>query len=165
MTRLRIARACQPADDEGPRALQALARNRHTRARLHGRPLTVWEYIVQDGRERVAATLAVGVLAHGTTPVPPAMPPAQEAAARAHRDFTVTAARRIETIRAAIDLDAARPTQPGLFERRPQFARAALTAEREDTRRWLAERAEELQKSGELVLPPPRLRLVLVPPA
>jgi len=164
LMRLRLARALSPPDADDDRPLRATARNPRTRARLQGRTFALWEYTVAEASDRVAATLAVGVLAD-STPAPPATQPLQEQAARAHRSFAATATRRAEAILASLDRDGISPIQPGLFDRRALFAHAALTAEREDTRRWLADRVERLRKSAELVLTPPRLRLVLEPPA
>jgi hypothetical protein len=55
------------------------------------------------------------------------------------------------------------PGQPGLFDRRADFAQAALQAARADTLASHAERLNLFRESGELVASSPLLRLVLEP--
>jgi len=171
--RTRLARLL-PSDDIGSgRPLVRKARHRRTRSRLAGRTLSLWECVMRDAREQIVSSYVAGVL----TPDAPnaavlsrcsdAVADASStwiaATLEASRSFAATGRRRAETVAAAIANDGTSPDQPGLFDRRVEFARAALNAAREHALATQAERIETLQHIGEIVASSPRLRLLLVP--
>jgi hypothetical protein len=70
--------------------------------------------------------------------------------------------RRAAAIVSAIADDSASPNQPGLFDRRVHFARAAMRIAQDDALEAQHERIELLRAAGDVVAGSPRLRLVLV---
>jgi superfamily II DNA/RNA helicase len=170
---LAVARSLVSADGEESRPLIVRARNRKTRARLSGRTLSLWERVLRDGREQIVASLAIGtwtseadgpVLRTQCSDVVSAASSAWETAGRATtRAFADAGRRRADAIARAIATDRMSPHQPGLFDRRAEFAVAALDAARADAVASQAERQHVFERAASAVANEPRLRLVLVP--
>ena len=169
--RLALARALGKRQVREARPLIGTARNRKTRARLAGRMLSLWERVMCDGRGQVVASVSVSALTSddhdllsrcGDAAAAASADWEAEATANA-RAFADTSLRRAAAIAEAIGRDRMSPHQPGLFDRRADFAHAALRAAHADALASQAERINLLRLSADIVVSPPRLRLVLVP--
>jgi hypothetical protein len=176
LLRLRLARLLHEKASGDDRPLMATIRNRHTRGRLGRRGLFLWECTIADGRDRivssqlVAATVDPGATSGEASDGRCADAIAQyasswrdEAAAHARR-FAHTGIARAGAIAGAIERDGMAASQPGLFDRRAQFADLAKKAAQDEALSAQAERRAELRLSADLTMTAPRLRLLLVPP-
>jgi superfamily II DNA or RNA helicase len=165
VSRLRLARALNAVEVDNGRPLLSKARNSKTRARLAGQTLSMWECVLNDEQARAVSSHLVSV--SGQVPVDEvianAVTPSQIATLAIARSFAETALRRSNAITAAIESDALSSHQPGLFDRRVQFAHAAMKAARDEALAAQRDRAQLLRRSHNVVVAPPRLRLVLVP--
>ena len=173
MRQLALARAIGFNDADERRPLITLAKNRQTRARLAGRTLSIWERSLRDGREQILASLAVGtatsraddlaLLPLSGDVVSAASAGWETAATATARAFADVGRRRADAIAYALATDRVSPYQPGLFDRRADFALAALEAAKADALASLAERQQIFRHAANIVASPPCLRLVLVP--
>jgi hypothetical protein len=179
MRRLALARvllsdALMSDDGNDTRPLIATARNRKTRARLAGRTLSLWECVLSDGREQAFASLALGAWTSANPSGPDqqawcgdavsAASRAWESAANASAlAFAAVGRRRAAAIASAIENERLSLHQPGLFDRRADFAHAALHAAQVDALASQAERQDVFRQCANVAVSPPRLRLVLVP--
>jgi superfamily II DNA or RNA helicase len=169
--RLALARTLRTDEIGHARPLIRTAHNPTTRGRLAGRTLSLWERVVSDGREQMVASLVVGVLTHSDPmllsrcrDVVAATSADWEAAATASsRAFAEAARRRASAIADDVANNRTSPHQPGLFDRRADFAQAALQAAHADAVAAQAERLNLLRLIADVVAREPRLRLVLEP--
>jgi len=169
--RLALARTLRTDEVHHTRPLICTAHNPRTRARLAGRTLSLWERVVCDGREQIVASLVVGAFAHSDPvllsrcrDVVGATSEDWEAAATASsRAFTDAGLRRATAIADDIAINSTSPHQPGLFDRRADFALAALQAAHADAVAAQSERLNLLRLSADVVAREPRLRLLLEP--
>jgi superfamily II DNA or RNA helicase len=169
--RLALARALGTPQVDHARPLIRRARNRKTRARLAGRTLSLWEHVVQDGREQIVASLVVGALTRSDRvllsrckDVVAAVSADWEASAIATaRAFADAGRRRATAIADNIAINRTSPHQPGLFDRRADFVHAALQAAHADAVAAQSERLNLLRLSADVVAGLPCLRLLLEP--
>jgi superfamily II DNA/RNA helicase len=173
LLRLRLARILHSAAGSDDRPLIATARNRRTRARLGTRGLALWECTVEDACERIVSSRLIATSVDGAADRIDVRCPdvvAESASTWQHdtiehaRRFASAAIARTDAIAASIARDGESPVQPGLFDRRVQFADLAKRAAQQEALASQSERRAELDQRSALSAPAPRLRLVLVPP-
>jgi superfamily II DNA/RNA helicase len=166
LKRVRLQRALPATRAAIDRPLLAAARNRHTRARLQRRSLSLWECALEDGRHRVVESCLVPMLdapPDSDAMVLGAAAAWQSSAMRAARAFAAAGLARSEAIATALERDDVATLQPGLFDRRAHVAHAALRAAQAEAVGAQTIRTAELRLSAEVSVCPPHLRLVLVP--
>ena len=163
--RQRLARALAPDEVHNGRPLVARARKASTRVHLAGRTLAIWECALRDRHEHLVSSQLVAFSGGigSSEVVAAAARPWETAALEVARAFADTAGRRAHAIAAAIEGDRASLHQPGLFDRRAHFAVAALEAARNEALAAQRQRADWLQRLGDVQVAAPRLQLVLVP--
>ncbi len=148
LTRIRVARALRPMDNESTRPLVATTRNRTTRSRLAGRRLSLWECLLDDEQGNTVSSHVIAV-SH-TAGAEPALHEQANAvlleSAEAARAFARAGLRRTEAIVAGVKADRGSPHQPGLFDRQSPFAQAALAADDADILASLEARADRLRR-------------------
>jgi superfamily II DNA or RNA helicase len=167
LVRLRLARAFAADSVGNERPCTAAARNPRTRTRLGSNTLRLWTCAIEDGRDRVVSSDLVSTLngseAECVELAAASVKARQASVIEIARHFAATGIARTEAIVRAIENEGASPIQSGLFDRRANFADAALKTVRDDALADQAARAAELRSSAELTVRTPRLRLVLVP--
>jgi len=166
LRRVRLQRALPATVAVIDRPLLAVARNRHTRARLQQRSLSLWECALEDMRHRVVGSCLVPMLNAPPDSGPLVLDAAaawRSSAMRAAQAFAAAGLARSEAIATALERDEVATLQPGLFDRRAHVAHAALRAAQAEAINAQAIRTAELRLSAEVSVCPPHLRLVLVP--